>query len=91
MEATGSHSTLIPEQGSCIRCQGCTEADASLLRLPICGFLPADDERVGGAVCSFEETVDEHSPRMRYRSDQAHDGMEGGKGSFITCGSGWPT
>jgi GH15 family glucan-1,4-alpha-glucosidase len=72
-------------QGSFTQCYGGTEVDASLLLLPIYGFLPADDERICGTVRAIEANLDDDGLLMRYRNDQANDGMEGGEGSFIAC------
>lgn len=72
-------------QGSFTQCYGGTEVDASLLLLPIYGFLPADDERISGTVRAIEANLDDDGLLMRYRNGQANDGMEGGEGSFIAC------
>jgi GH15 family glucan-1,4-alpha-glucosidase len=73
------------EQGSFTQCYGHPAVDASLLLLPIYGFLPADDERICGTVRAIESHLGENSLLMRYRNPDAQDGIDGGEGSFIAC------
>src|SRR5262249_2073037 len=47
---------------------GSSELDASLLRLPIVGFLPADDPRVRGTVAAIERELVSDGFVLRYRS-----------------------
>jgi GH15 family glucan-1,4-alpha-glucosidase len=66
---------------------GSDELDASLLLLPIVGFLPATDERVVATVEAIrrELTVDGLVLRYRVGEDAADDGLPGPEGVFLPC------
>jgi len=57
--------------------------DASLLMVPIVGFLPAMDPRVVSTVKAISENLTEHGLVYRYRDSD--DGIEGDEGSFTIC------
>ncbi len=62
---------------------GSDELDASNLMVPIVGFLPADDPRVLATIeATADRLTDARGLVYRYR---AHDGLEGGEGSFLLC------
>ena len=56
--------------------------DASLLELPIVGFLPDEDERVLNTIERVRAELGRGDLMMRYRSD---DGLSRGEGAFLTC------
>jgi GH15 family glucan-1,4-alpha-glucosidase len=63
-----------------------TEAlDASLLLLPIVGFLPADDERIRATVLAIADELTEHGLVLRYRTEHTDDGLSGREGTFTIC------
>jgi GH15 family glucan-1,4-alpha-glucosidase len=64
---------------------GSSELDASLLRLPIVGFLPADDPRVRGTVAAIERELMADGFVLRYRSTTDVDGLPPGEGAFLAC------
>ena len=64
---------------------GTDALDASLLLLPIYGFLPADDERMVGTVKAVEEDLVHDGFVHRYQTEDGADGLEGGEGTFIIC------
>jgi GH15 family glucan-1,4-alpha-glucosidase len=66
---------------------GSDELDASVLLLPLIGFLPADDERMVSTVAAIERELLDHGLVMRYvpRDDAAVDGLAGGEGVFLPC------
>jgi GH15 family glucan-1,4-alpha-glucosidase len=66
---------------------GSHELDASLLLMPVVGFLPATDERVVATVEAIkrELTVDGLVLRYRAGEDGADDGLPGGEGVFLPC------
>jgi GH15 family glucan-1,4-alpha-glucosidase len=74
-----------PELGSFVQSYGSKEVDASLLQIPIVGFLPADDRRVRGTVEAIERTLMVDGFVMRYRSGSSPDGLPGGEGAFLAC------
>ncbi|MGB8169587.1 MAG: glycoside hydrolase family 15 protein [Chthoniobacteraceae bacterium] len=66
---------------------GGEEMDASLLMIPLVGFLPADDERVRGTVAAIERELLVDGFVRRYRTDSAGkaDGLHRHEGAFLLC------
>jgi GH15 family glucan-1,4-alpha-glucosidase len=65
---------------------GGDEVDASLLLIPLVGFLPADDPRVRGTVAAIEhDLLIDDTFVLRYRSHPGLDGMPPGEGAFLAC------
>ncbi len=63
-----------------------TEAmDASILMLPLVGFLPPNDKRVRGTVEAVERDLLENGFVLRYRSEKKVDGLPGSEGVFLPC------
>jgi GH15 family glucan-1,4-alpha-glucosidase len=62
-----------------------TDLDASLLLIPIMGFLPADDERVKATVLAIAEHLTKDDLVLRYRVDTTDDGLSGEEGTFTIC------
>jgi GH15 family glucan-1,4-alpha-glucosidase len=71
--------------GSFVQSYGSRELDASLLQIPIVGFLPPDDPRVLGTVAAIERNLMIDGYVMRYRSETAPDGLPAGEGAFLAC------
>jgi GH15 family glucan-1,4-alpha-glucosidase len=67
------------------QCFGGSELDASLLLLPIVGFLPPDDPRIRGTVAAIECALMVDGLVMRYRSSTGVDGLPPGEGIFLPC------
>jgi alpha,alpha-trehalase len=61
------------------------ELDASLLLLPIMGFLPADDERVKATVLAIANELTKDDFVLRYRVDSTDTGFQGDEGTFTIC------
>ncbi len=61
------------------------ELDASLLLIPILGFLPPDDERVRNTVLAIADELTEDGLVLRYRVDSTDTGFEGKEGTFTIC------
>jgi GH15 family glucan-1,4-alpha-glucosidase len=61
------------------------ELDASLLLIPILGFLPPDDERVRKTVLAIADELTEDGLVLRYRVDTTDTGFEGKEGTFTIC------
>jgi GH15 family glucan-1,4-alpha-glucosidase len=59
--------------------------DASLLLMPLVGFLPPDDPRIRATVEAIEAGLSEDGLLLRYRTDQTDDGLVGEEGSFTIC------
>ncbi len=64
---------------------GSTELDASLLMVPLVGFLPADDPRVVGTVRAIERDLLRNGLVQRYRTHEQIDGLPAGEGVFLAC------
>src|SRR5204863_9554079 len=64
---------------------GVSELDASLLLMPIVGFLPADDPRVRGTVAAIERELMVDGLVLRYRTKSGVDGLPPGEGVFLPC------
>jgi GH15 family glucan-1,4-alpha-glucosidase len=64
---------------------GSQELDASLLMLPLVGFLPARDRRVIGTVNAIERDLMSNGFVYRYRAKEHIDGLPSGEGVFIAC------
>jgi GH15 family glucan-1,4-alpha-glucosidase len=66
---------------------GSPELDASLLMIPLVGFLPARDPRVLGTVIAIEQglMVDGCVERYRTSPDGHVDGLPAGEGAFLPC------
>jgi alpha,alpha-trehalase len=61
------------------------ELDASLLLIPIMGFLPPEDERVRNTVLAIADELTEDGLVLRYRVDSTDTGFEGREGTFTIC------
>jgi GH15 family glucan-1,4-alpha-glucosidase len=65
---------------------GSTQLDASLLLIPMVGFLPPSDPRVVGTVEAIERELVRDGFVMRYIPDaDAADGLPPGEGAFLAC------
>jgi GH15 family glucan-1,4-alpha-glucosidase len=65
-----------------------TRLDASLLVIPLVGFLPPDDARVVGTVAAIERELYRDGFVYRYAADDENervDGLPAGEGAFIPC------
>jgi GH15 family glucan-1,4-alpha-glucosidase len=74
------------ERGSFTQSYGSRELDASLLLLPLVGFLPASDPRFRGTVEAIERELLQDGFVLRYRThEQGVDGLPAGEGVFLPC------
>jgi len=65
---------------------GSNEMDASILMMPLVGFLPADDERVRSTVEAVERDLVRDGFVLRYRTGEKNvDGLPGHEGVFLLC------
>jgi GH15 family glucan-1,4-alpha-glucosidase len=65
---------------------GSRALDASLLMIPLVGFLPASDPRVRGTVEAIErELCDDDGFVRRYDPSETADGVAGPEGTFLPC------
>jgi GH15 family glucan-1,4-alpha-glucosidase len=66
---------------------GSEELDASLLRMPLVGFLPATDPRMVATAEAIDRELSSDGliHRYRARTDGAVDGFTHGEGAFLPC------
>jgi GH15 family glucan-1,4-alpha-glucosidase len=67
---------------------GSKRLDASLLMIPLVGFLPADDPRMIGTVAAIEQGLVRDGFVYRYTHDEdvsSVDGLPPGEGAFLPC------
>jgi GH15 family glucan-1,4-alpha-glucosidase len=64
---------------------GTTALDASCLLLVLVRFLAPNDPRALATVNAIAERLTEDGLVLRYRNEQADDGLEGEEGSFAIC------
>jgi GH15 family glucan-1,4-alpha-glucosidase len=65
---------------------GSEELDASLLMMPLVGFLPATDERVRNTIEAVERELMDGGFVLRYRTQANNvDGLPGTEGVFLLC------
>ncbi|HET9799678.1 MAG TPA: glycoside hydrolase family 15 protein [Gemmatimonadaceae bacterium] len=68
-----------------VQSYGSKEVDASLLLMPLVGFLPAGDPRVRGTVAAIEKRLFVDGFVYRYDSALTDDGLPPGEGAFLAC------
>jgi GH15 family glucan-1,4-alpha-glucosidase len=73
------------EIGSFVQYFGGKDLDASLLMLPLVGFLPPEDPRIQGTVAAIEKHLLKHGFVARYDTRTAVDGVPGAEGVFLAC------
>ncbi len=74
-----------PEVNSFVQFYGSQEPDASLLMLPLVGFLPADDPRMRGTVDYIQRVLLRDGFVARYPTHPEIDGLPEGEGAFLIC------
>ncbi len=72
-------------QNCFVQSYGSKDLDASLLMLPLVGFLPAEDPRIAGTVAAIERDLLHDGFVLRYRTDPKIDGLAAGEGAFLAC------
>ena len=73
------------ELGAFVQFYGARFIDASLLMMPLVGFLPATDPRVRGTVDAIERTLTNDGFVDRYETVPEVDGLPPGEASFLLC------
>ena len=72
-------------QGCFVQAYGSGVVDASLLLMPLVGFLPADDPRMLGTVAVIQERLSVDGLLLRHDTSAGHDGLPPGEGAFLAC------
>ena len=70
---------------SFVRSYGSKELDASLLLLPVIGFLPPQDPRIIGTIEAMERGLMHDGLVRRYDTGTSDDGLPAGEGMFLAC------
>lgn len=76
-----------PKLGSFVRSYDSEYLDASLLLIPVVGFLPATDPRVSGTIRAVERELLRDGFVQRYITNPGKniDGVCGSEGAFLAC------
>ena len=64
---------------------GSKELDASILNIPLVGFLPGTDERVTGTIDAISRELGRDGFVSRYSTAETDDGLPGDEGQFLAC------
>jgi GH15 family glucan-1,4-alpha-glucosidase len=64
---------------------GSSELDASVLNIPLVGFLPGTDERVTGTIDAVWRELGRDGFVSRYSTAKTDDGLAGDEGQFLAC------
>jgi GH15 family glucan-1,4-alpha-glucosidase len=73
------------ERGTFTQHYGSRELDASVLNIPLVGFLPATDERVTGTIDAVARELGRDGFVARYSTAETDDGLPGSEGQFLAC------
>ena len=73
------------EVGAFMQSYGSSLLDASLLMMPLVGFLPIDNERIQGTVAAIERRLCRDGFVYRYDHDEQVDGLADHEGAFLAC------
>ncbi len=72
-------------KNSFVQTLGGETLDASLLMIPLVGFLPATDPRMRGTVAAIERELMHAGFVRRYQTETTADGLPPGEGVFLAC------
>ena len=73
------------QRKSFMQAYGSNQLDASLLLMPVVGFLPGTDPRVRNTVEAIERELMRDGLVLRYDSTKVEDGLPPGEGVFLAC------
>ena len=74
-----------PERRTFTQYYGSKELDASVLNIPLVGFLPGTDERVTGTIDAVSRELGRDGFVSRYSTAETDDGLPGDEGQFLAC------
>ena len=74
-----------PKRGCFVQSYGSNRMDASLLLLPLVGFLPPTDKRIRRTVEEIEKKLLYKGLVLRYETETGVDGLPPGEGAFLAC------
>jgi GH15 family glucan-1,4-alpha-glucosidase len=73
------------ELGAFVQSYGSKQLDASVLMIPLVGFLPPSDPRVRSTVGAIERNLMSDGFVLRYDPVASNDGLPGREGAFLAC------
>jgi len=73
------------ERRTFIQYYGSRELDASVLTIPLVGFLAGTDERVTGTIDAVSRELGHDGFVSRYSTAETDDGLPGDEGQFLAC------
>jgi GH15 family glucan-1,4-alpha-glucosidase len=73
------------EVNAFVQYYGSKDLDASLLLLPMVGFLPPEDPRIQSTLGAIERRLMQDGYVARYSTTSSVDGLPGGEGKFLAC------
>lgn len=75
-----------PKKKAFTQYYGSDQSDASILMMPLVGFLPATDERVRNTIQAVQRELVQDGFVLRYRPEKDQvDGLPGSEGAFLPC------
>src|SRR5215212_1330636 len=74
-----------PERRTFTQYYGSSELDASVLNIPLVGFLPGTDDRVTGTIDAVSRELGRDGFVSRYSTAETDDGLPGDEGQFLAC------
>jgi GH15 family glucan-1,4-alpha-glucosidase len=78
-------ASALDERGVFTQHYDTTALDASVLLIPLVGFLPPDDARVKNTVLAIADELTDDDLVLRYRTEETDDGLSGEEGAFTIC------
>ena len=85
IHATVCEQGYSQERQAFVQSFGSQDLDASLLLIPLVGFLPHDDPRVVATVDAIQQELMAEGFVLRYRTEAGTDGLPPGEGAFLAC------
>jgi len=73
------------ERGTFVQHYGTNQVDASLLVLPVVGFVAGDDPRMLGTIDAIESDLFRDGLVLRYLTQSGVDGLAGDEHPFVAC------
>jgi GH15 family glucan-1,4-alpha-glucosidase len=74
-----------PDRNCFVQSYGSDRTDASLLLLPMVGFLPPKDPRIRNTIREIEQRLVVKGLVLRYETESCIDGLPAGEGAFLAC------
>jgi GH15 family glucan-1,4-alpha-glucosidase len=74
-----------PQRNCFVQYYGGKEVDASLLMIPLVGFLPVDDPRMQATIQAIQRDLSHDGFIKRYPTKQDIDGLPPGEAAFLAC------